>query len=214
VRSAWFYSSRLCDTPFRHDRDLPAFVLSSVEIGKVPHVLGFDVSLPAFVEGMLMKRLRWVVPERNEPVHVEVMKDICWACKRSVWQVFGHIKGLQVGEPPPEEWLERFFTVAQLSEALEEVQKLVSNKELRGAGLNTVMRVNKPTNWPYSNGCRYCGTPQNNHYVGEKLRALYYYRDECDAFGLVPFDRIRKGAGRWVFDANLPDVLGERSVSK
>jgi len=217
VRSAWFYSSRLCDMLFSHDKDLPVFVLSPVAIGKVPYVLGFDVPLPEFVAGMLTKRLRWTIPERNEPVHVEVMADVCWACKKPMWHVFGYIEGMQIGEAPPEEWHERYFTVAQLSKALEELQQLVSNEELKAAGLNTVMKAShicgKPTNWPHCNRCFHCGAPQNNHHVGEKLRALYYGADERAGFDLVPFNRIGRGVGRWVFDAKPPEVSGSQPVS-
>lgn len=205
VRAAWFYSTRLRSMPFSHEKDLPAFVLSQVEIGQVPLVLGFDVPLSEFVAGMLMKQLHWTIPERNEPVHVEVMADICWACNKIVQNVFGHIEGMQIGEEPPNEWHERHFTVAQLSQALEEVQQLVSNHELKAAGLNTVMKVShirgKSTNWPYCNRCLHCGAPQNNHHVGEKLRKIYYNSDKQSGLNLVPINRIVKGAGYWVFEA-------------
>ena len=215
VRSAWFYSSKLRDRQFAHDQDLPAFALSPVEIGKVPHILGFDVPLPEFVEGMLTKRLRWTIPERDEPVHVEVMSDVCWKCGKSVRQVFGHIEGLQISEEPPEEWIERYFTVAQLSKALEAVQQLVSNEELKAQGLNTVMESSrirgKPTNWPHCNRCLHCGAPQNNHHVGEKLKSRYYSLDDRIGIDLVPFSRIKKGHGRWVFDAEHPQTLDSHS---
>lgn len=205
VRAAWFYSVRLRDMPFSHDRDLPAFTLSPVEIGKAPYVLGFDVPLPEFVAGMLTKRLRWTIPERNEPVHVEVMEDVCWACNKPVRNLFGHIEGMEIGEEPPEEWHERYFTVAQLSKALEELQQLVGNDELMATGLNTVMKVShirgKPTNWPYCNRCLHCGAPQNNHHVGEKIRKAYLDSDKQSGLDLVPINRIVKGTGRWVFEA-------------
>jgi hypothetical protein len=204
VRAAWFYAARLRRIPFTHDNDLPAFVLSRVEIGEVPHVLGFDILLPEFVAGMLTKRLNWTT-ERNEPIHVEVISDVCWACKKIVRNVFGHIEDMQIGEEPPDEWHERHFTVAQLSEALEEVQQVVSNDELKTAGLNTVMKINyirgKPTNWPYCNCCIHCGRPQNNYHVGEKLRKAYYDPDMQSSLGLVPIDHMVKDAGRWVFRA-------------
>ena len=205
VRAAWFYSARLRNIPFPHDKDLPAFVLSPVEIGNVPKVLGFNVSLSEFVAGMLTKRLHWTIPEQNEPVHLEVMADTCWACNKHVRNVFGHIVGMQIGEEPPEEWHERYFTVAQLSNVLEEVQQLVSDEELKAKGLNTVMKVShirgKPTNWPYCNRCLHCGAPQNNHHVGEKLRRVHYLdSDKQSGLELVPFNRIVKRAGRWVFE--------------
>jgi hypothetical protein len=65
---------------------------------------------------MLEKRLRWEAPEFNCRIAVEVMEDTCWACKRPVKQVFGHFTNL--GEDSYQDnWIERYFTVAQMSVA-------------------------------------------------------------------------------------------------
>jgi hypothetical protein len=205
VRGAWFFSPRIQPHGIAHSKDLPAFVLSPFEIGEVPIVQGFDVQLSEFVSGMLTKRLEWVIPEINKPTYVEVIEDTCWACEKPVKQIFGHFSNLKPGEDPyQEEWIERYFTVAQMSIALEKVLKVVPNPELRAAGLNLIITQDvikgKRTNWPYCNACIHCKAPQNNYFVGTRLQKIYYEENrEALGLSLIKFDRITQGTGHWIF---------------
>ncbi len=204
VRASWFFSCAVRPEPIRHDQALPTFRLSPVAIGHEPWILDFERPLSEFVEGMLTRRLRWSTPDRTVPVHVEYMKDTCWACKNPVKQVYGHITGMQVGDEPPERWIERYYTPASMSQDLETVLGLVTNSQLQAAGLNTVMKQSvirgKPTGWPYCNRCLHCGAPQNNHHVGQLIRHLEQDSDGGALLGLEPILCQKKLHGRWEFD--------------
>ncbi len=210
VRGAWFLSSAIRREPIADNRDVPAFRLAPVSLDRRPELLDFQVPLDEFVVGMLTGRLRWVIPERNQPVHIECMKDTCWACKRAVLQVYGHLTDMEIGEAPPERWIERYYTVASMSTDLDAVLKEVANDQLKAVGLNTIMKRSlvrgKQTHWPYCNRCVHCGAPQDNNFVGERLRAAEGDIDSGDLLGLVPINRIIQLPGRWVFDPRAEDT--------
>lgn len=209
VRGAWFLSAAIRPEPIGHNRDIPAFRLAPVSLDSMPRLLDFQAPLDEFVIGMLTKRLRWKIPKRNRPVHVEYMEDTCWACKKPVLQVYGCITGMEIGDDPPARWIERYYTVASMSQDLEAVLKEVTNDQLKSAELNTIMKQSvirgKPTHWPYCNRCIHCGAPQNNHYVGERLRKLESDIDGAALLGLVPINRMVELPGRWVFEARAKD---------
>jgi len=181
-----------------------------VSLDRTPELLDFQVPLDEFVVGMLTRRLKWVVLERNQPVHIECMKDTCWACKKAVLQVYGHITNIEIGEAPPERWIERYYTEASMSADLEAVLEEVTNDQLKAVGLNTIMKRRlvrgKQTHWPYCNQCVHCGAPQDNHFVGERLRAAEADIDSGDLLGLVPINRMIQLPGRWVFDPRTEDT--------
>lgn len=203
VRGAWFYSSRIRQGQVAHNQDTPAFVLSPFEVGHVPLILGFNVPLPEFVAGMLTKRLIWHIPEYSKPLHVEFMNDNCWACQQPIKQVYGYLANIAPDGESYEDWHERAFTVATISKALEAVFAVVSNEELRSDGLNPIGKIDeirgKPTSWPYCNQCMYCGAPQNNFHIGEKLREIIYGRGGGNKLSIASFDRKVFGTGRWMF---------------
>lgn len=210
VRGAWFFSSAIRREPIAHNRAVPAFRLAPVSLDCTPELLDFQAPLDEFVVGLLSRRLRWVIPERNQPVHIESMRDTCWACKKAVLQVYGYITNMEIGEDPPERWIERYYTVVSMSTELEAVLKEVSNDQLKAVGLNTIMKRSvmrgKPTHWPYCNRCIHCGAPQDNHFVGERLRAVEYDIDGGALLHLVPINRIIELPGRWVFDPRAEDT--------
>ncbi|MDE2599012.1 MAG: hypothetical protein KGL40_05255 [Rhodocyclaceae bacterium] len=203
IRAAWFYAQRHRKLLPRHSKSLPAFSLSAFESGQVPLVADFDSPLPDFIAGLLAKRLRWDVPLVNKPVHIEVMEDTCWACRQPVKHAFGHIEGIEIGDDPGEEWHPRAFTVSFLANALKEVLEVVTNDELRSAGINTILKPGevkgKHANWPHCGMCPHCGAPQNNFHIGEKVRKALYSA-EGQPTSLVPFNRLSTGHGAWVFE--------------
>ncbi len=87
---------------------------------------------------------------------------------------------------------------------------MVTNAQLKAVGLNMVMKRNvargKQTHWPHCNRCVHCGAPQDNHFVGERLRALENDIDGGSQLGLVPINRMIQLPGRWVFDLRAEDT--------
>lgn len=91
-----------------------------------------------------------------------------------------------------------------MSNSLENLHKVVSNQELRTAGINTIALPGelqgKQKSWPYCGICPHCGAAQNNHFVGEKVRKSLYWGDGGQqTTRLVPFNRFLPGKGRWIF---------------
>jgi hypothetical protein len=181
-----------------HVQETPAFVLTPFAEGEAPSILGFKVTLPEFVIGMLTKQLVWHIPTYSKPIYVEYMKDQCWACKAEVKQVYGYLT-----EPEDEEgdWHRRAFTPASMSTALEEILPVVTNKELLSEGLNFIGKMDviqgKKTHWPYCNHCIYCHAPQNNFHVGKKLEKIFYREGKDNELGNTSFEREEQGDGYW-----------------
>ena len=121
-----------------------------------------------------------------------------------MFQVYGHTTGMEIGDAPPERWIERYYTVASMSTDLEAVLEVVTNAQLKAVGLNTIMRRSlvrgKQTHWSYCNRCVHCGAPQDNHFVGERLRAAEGDIDRGGLLGLVLINRTIQLPGQWVFD--------------
>lgn len=218
VRGAWFYGPRARKSTVAFNKDTPAFGLPPIELGVVPLVQRFGIPLDEFVVALLSKRLIWTVPEYSRPHFVEFMHDVCWACKKPVKQVYGHIdgSGLPDGIDPDvddlgQSWHEKHFTVASLSQYLEAVLTLIGSDELRAQGLNAIgtrdVINGKPTRWGYSNFCFHCRAPQNNFHVGERLRKALYGTSESEddsaepEVGYAPIPRLVKGEGGWVYHA-------------
>ncbi len=211
VRGAWFFGFKTRANPEEFDKATPVFKLAEVKLGELPLVEPFTVDLPAFVEAMLGRRLAWTVPEYDQPLQVEYLQDICWACKKTVKQVYGYLNRLEDAEG---EWHERAFTVASLSTALAAVAAVITNDELAARGLNRIERRDiirgKATQWPYANACIHCRAPQSNYHVGEKLRTELYgladgpvagsgdhVEERVALTGYVPIPRRCHAAGRW-----------------
>jgi len=215
VRAVWLVGAKAHRKEIPFNRDTPAFGLSNVELGQIPQVERFGTPLDEFVLALLTRRLRWHVPQVSRPVVVDVLPDICWACKKPVKQVYGHY--VAETEDLEDYRLDRYHTPASLSKELEELAETVGNDELRSAGLNIVGKQQvihgKKTAYPYCNLCMHCRAPQNNFYVGEKIRAREHATyclsgDESDVPSAeaqsssgefyVAFPRTLPGPGGWV----------------
>jgi hypothetical protein len=188
-------------------RDTPAFTLSEVQVGHLPRIREFDIELTSFVKALLSRQLTWSAHESDEPIYVEYLSDICWACKHPVKQVYGHFLNL---EDAAGGLLPRAFTVATLSKALESLMLAVSAEELAVLGLNRIERHNvirgKPTQWPYLNACCHCSAPQDNYFLGQKLVAALHNPDGGGfRVDRVEVRRIVAGKGRWALAITATD---------
>lgn len=224
VRGAWFYGAKARKGTVVFDKSTPAFGLGPIEVGKALTVCRFEVSLTEFVIALLSKRLVWTVSEYSRPIQVEFLPDKCWACKKPNKQVFGYFEG-EIEDDGRYGFHARAFTVARISTALEELQEVVSNEELIAAGLNSIGQQHvihgKPTKWSHCNRCLHCRAPQNNFFLGEKLRVDLYgltpVSEDADFVqwdekisrtqlsGLASFPRMIKGGGYW--ELKPPAVL-------
>lgn len=215
VRGAWFFGARARKGTIVFNKGTPAFSLRPVVVGEVPTVDRFDVSLPEFVKGMLQKRLTWVIPRYNRPSYVEFIEDTCWACKKTVKQVFDHLDGqhaprdemLTIDTIHEGRWHEPAYTVAGLSNLIEATHKVISNEELATQGLNLIGRhdvINgKTTRFPYCNLCIHCHAPQNNFYLSKKIYASKWARAHGGDDGYIDETIINEAS-----EASEPQIFG------
>jgi hypothetical protein len=216
VRAAWLLGRKASLIADGCNKDLPAFTLGLVEVGKVPTVERFRVDLTAFVIGMLNRQLRWTVPLISRPLYIEYLKDICWKCQRPVKQVYGLLKNLEDAEKWG--WHERPFSVLSVNWDIYEVTLKVGNLELMSKGLNPLTErkhvKGKPAGLGFCNLCMHCHAPQDGYQLAKKLcEAIHGLRqnpNEPDyeihedpgldpSVGLVPIERTVEGAGEWEF---------------
>jgi hypothetical protein len=202
VRGAWFHAARKSDYQVHTDKETPSFVLTPVEIGVPPQVKGFAVDLSTFVMALLLRRVTWETQQYTRTVHVEYLRDTCWACQKPVKQVCG-----MTSSDDPHWWF-RPMTVPSLSQMLLGVDQSVQADELRAQGLNEIGKQQiiqeKRTHWPHCNLCLHCRAPQNNYHVAEKLREAFQSLDRGDAdfespLGTDSFERVERGMPRWVY---------------
>lgn len=115
-----------------------------------------------------------------ETYDIHYIQDACWKCKKSNKQVFGFSTDV---------YGDFAKTVPNASTILEKISNLISNKELRQLGLNVIGKFENikgnGRGFPYCNACLYCGAPQNNYYLMQKLNASV--KDESIVKGSIPF---------------------------
>ena len=227
VRGAWFFGAGARRSAQDLDRATPVFSLRPVEVGVVPMVDPFAVSLPEFVKALLQKRIDWAIPIFNRPHLVEYIDDTCWACRKPVKQVLEHMEG---GQSPDDDALTasdfyegRFdspaYTVASISKRLEAMHAVVSNDNLAAQGLNLIGRKDviggKPTRFPFVNMCLHCHAPQNNHALCERLLGAMQSQVaegsvedfteqaslQSGPFGVALIPRVLQGRGLWKLKA-------------
>jgi hypothetical protein len=216
VRAAWLLGPKASVVARRNNKDLPAFALGQVEVGKVPAVERFKVDLSAFVIGMLNRQLNWTEPLIPRPLYVEYFEDVCWKCQGPVKQVYGLLKTLE--DRDKWGWQERSFSLASVSIDICGVLLEVENWELMAAGLNPLTELKnvkgEPPQWGFCNLCLHCRSLQDSRLLGEKLskviHGIRYDPDEPDfeihedpmpdpPVGLVAIERTVNGAGYWQF---------------
>lgn len=207
VRGAWFFGHKGRKGTIAFDRDTPAFSMRRFLVGEVPVLEQFGLELPAFVQALLQKRITWQVPQHVQPVYVEYLQDICWACKAPVKQVIEHLvrkAGTEAEVLPADSyydgrWHEPHYTVASVSNMLEKLQADIPNEELEAAGLNLVGRQDvidgKAVRFPFCNLCLHCRAPQNNFYLVRTIHATRAKEGEVlDNFDLELFSGDKKSA--------------------
>ena len=164
VRGAWVASKTVFDSNYIcPNKETPFFLISKPVVGQIPTIDSFNVSLVRFVSGLLSGKLSWT----EEPwiYDIQYVEDQCWKCKRQNKQVFGYCIDV---------YGSRAKTVPNASTILSEIASIVSNDDLKSLGLNSIgdfgkLKGNAP-NFPFCNACFYCGAPQNNYYLMEKLK--------------------------------------------
>lgn len=230
VRGAWFFGPKARRGTTAFDGAIPAFTLEPIVFGEVPLVQQFQVGLPEFVKAMLTpKRLQWTVPKVSRPHLVEFIRDTCWACKKPVKQVLEHLSGGNSirGEPlrPCDfyegRWDEKPRTIPSLSNALEALQKVISNEELAAHGLNMVGRQDvingKPTRFPFCNKCLHCGAPQNNFYLLKLIQAPLRASESPqfeDSFWALDDEKVDEEEERRRLDEELEDENALSGVTR
>ena len=223
VRGAWFFGAGARRATLELDRATPVFNLRPVEVGTVPTVEPFGMSLTRFVEALLHRRIDWAIPIYERPHLVEYIDDACWACKMPVKQVLEH---MEASSSPDDDALTesdfyegRFvptaYTVAAVSKRLEALHAVLSNDDLAAQGLNLVGRKDiiggKPTRFPFVNLCLHCHAPQNNHFLCERVLDAMQRQSSVGAdeeltelasaqsgpFGVALIPRVLRGRGVW-----------------
>ncbi len=208
VRCAWFFGPKGLSGASENyfSQKTPAFVLKEIEIGQEPLVASQGAPLGEFVRALLSKRVIWHT-ETEAVTHLIVyVEDVCHRCKRSVKQIYEHaVEGY-------EDFLDRAYTPATLSTALEGIAESFSNGELLALGLNKIGRIQhikgKPARWPYLNICRHCGAHQSNFFLSKRIleamkavpgQPLDPFSEPLSQgpFGVEKLPRIHKGKSYW-----------------
>jgi len=189
VRCAWIASKTVFDCNYIHsNKETPFFLISKPVVGEIPTLDSFNVSLVSFVDSLLSGNLSWT----EEPwIHsIQYIEDQCWKCKKENKQVFGYFI----------DWYEsRAMTVPNASTVLSEITNIVNNEDLKSLGLNSIgefgkLKGNAP-NFPFCNICLYCGAPQNNYYLMEKLK----FNSETKS---VEYQSKNQFTGKWLLNEN------------
>ncbi|MBT3029427.1 MAG: hypothetical protein KME48_19890 [Candidatus Thiodiazotropha sp. (ex Ctena orbiculata)] len=166
IRAAWFVSANVAES-INHpqSKELPIFVIEDYSIeSSIPLVSGFNLPLRDFVRDLLSGHISWKTDP--EEMNIHYIKDTCWSCGKPVKQPYGY--SIDV-------YHDVVKTVPNCSTVLEKILGYVGNENLAARGINKIsafptFKGNAP-NFPYCSECLYCGQPQANHYLMQKLKA-------------------------------------------
>lgn len=194
IRCCWFLSEKtFTNFNMQPNRQLPYFLFSSYKADIEPKIKSFDMNLKEFVIALLSGKIKWKEEEVTEIYNILCIKDRCWNkdCKKEIKQIYGY--SIDV-------YGDIAKTVPNASTILEYIHSFISNEELKKLGLNSIkacsnLKGNAPQ-FPYCNICLYCGLPQSNFYLMQKLISNKHIDDEsCH----VEYEFKTKVSGNWKF---------------
>ena len=185
VKAIWL-ASKFNRKRLRPSLELPVFELEKVEIGCVPMVRDFELSLSEFMRAVLSGRLTWR-PDQLTLLHA---KDECWRCREVIYKVRGWIRS------GVEETTDALVVQGRL---LSEIRKVVGVEALRALGLCVIESSEEVQDdlglALYYNACPHCGALQNNWARMAKSASN-------PIFGEVVYKAPRDGRGQWKIRQN------------
>lgn len=177
VRAAWFVSETVHQAIDNiSSEELPVFLVKEYKGNEPsPLVEKFGIPLNKFITLLLSGGISWVVDP--EELSVYYIKDTCWNCGKSVKQPYGY-DGDCV-------YYQGVKSVPNCSTVLKEILECVGNDSLESRGINRIapyprFKGNAP-GFPYCAECIYCGEPQANYFLMEKLKKHYKDNVECSS---------------------------------